>query len=420
MPYDPAYYQQLLDYRQQREAQRQQNKADKAARRAQQQAERLSAEYQQKLLEANQKNEQRYLDILQGRTDTKNRVLGDLKDWGQSQINDANDRYQSLQSQMLGDIYSRGFGGSPSMLAGAKRSAENARDRELNRINDDIINRRTNADAGLSDSLYSFMERRNDVPPDLSQLIALQQGLGRTGPILNAPGYGQGMNQGGQPQLPGFLKPGLGRPPGFGGLGAPPAGQPSPISPLPIKPGLPPTYPLRPTPFTPVAPDRQQTIGAAGMNFTNASLSGFAPPPPQQVGPPSLTQLRQADTMNTPGSPLLPWQGANGIGVSPGSKTPAMGAGYQPLYQQMPALGIFGAGVQMMGSGGDYGYPYFQVPSPYQGRTPLWSRDATMNWRRNGILAGAQRARNAGARGLVNAPPAPNLDASIYDPRYFA
>ena len=146
----------------------------------------LSAEYQQKLDQANQKNEDRYLDILYGRKGTKERVLADLERFGNSQIADANDRYKALQSQMLADVHARGFGGSSSMINSANRSAETARGKELARIQDDIINRRTNADAGLSDSLYSFMERRNDVPPDLSQLIALQQGLGQSGPMLSS------------------------------------------------------------------------------------------------------------------------------------------------------------------------------------------------------------------------------------------
>lgn len=167
----------------------------------QERSDTLSREYQKKLDEANQKNESRYQDILAGRYGTRDRVLNDLKDYGKSQIDDANDRYKSVHSQMQANIYSRGFGGSPSMLNSAQRSAENSRDRELNRINDDIITRRTQADASQSDSLYGFMERRNDVPPDLNQLIQLQQGLGRSGPYLNPPGgYGGGYGGNYQPQ----------------------------------------------------------------------------------------------------------------------------------------------------------------------------------------------------------------------------
>lgn len=190
----------------QQQGQYQQDRTDR--QRQQDRADKLSQEYQTKLDQANQKNESRYLDILAGRTDTRNRVLGDLKTFGQSQISDANDRYKSLNSQMQADIYSRGFGGSPSMLNSANRSSENARDRELNRINDDIINRRVAADASQSEGIAGFMERRNDVPPDLNQLIQLQQGLGRSGSYLPQPssgGFGSPPPQyGTQPYSPGY------------------------------------------------------------------------------------------------------------------------------------------------------------------------------------------------------------------------
>ncbi len=48
------------------------------------------------------------------------------------------------------------------MLNSANRSSQNARDRELNRINDDLINRRTQADATLSNSLYDYVERQRN------------------------------------------------------------------------------------------------------------------------------------------------------------------------------------------------------------------------------------------------------------------
>ena len=83
-------------------------------------------EYQQKLDQANQKNEDRYLDILYGRKGTKERVLADLERFGNSQIADANDRYKATQSQMLADVHARGFGGSSSMINSANRSARNS------------------------------------------------------------------------------------------------------------------------------------------------------------------------------------------------------------------------------------------------------------------------------------------------------
>ncbi len=196
------YYQQLaqqqmaFQYAQWQAQQAQQKAAVEQTQASQDRADKLSAEYQKKIDEANQKNESRYLDILAGRTDTKNRVLGDLKDYGQSQINDATDRNNALKSQMNANIYSRGFGGSPSMLNSAGRSASTALTRDLRGIQDDIINRRVNTDSSQSNGIYDFMERRNDVPPDLNQLISLQQGLGRSGPYLNQPSYANGAQQG--------------------------------------------------------------------------------------------------------------------------------------------------------------------------------------------------------------------------------
>lgn len=158
-----------------------QEQARRDAERQQAYDDALSLEYQRKMDEANQKNETRYLDILEGRYGTRDRVLDDLATYGQNEIANANQRYKDAISRAEAGVYSRGLGGSPGILSGARLPVEAQRGRELADINNNILNRRVNADIGLSDSIYDFMERRNDVPPDLNQLIALQQGLGRGG-----------------------------------------------------------------------------------------------------------------------------------------------------------------------------------------------------------------------------------------------
>jgi hypothetical protein len=173
------------------------------------------------------------------------------------------------------------------MLNSASRSSTDALSRDMNRVNDDIINRRVGADASQSDSIYNFMERRNDVPPDLNQLISLQQGLGRSGPYLGAPGGNSYSPRAVKPIMPPALAGnninGMGR----GNLTLSPQVGPSPFGSIP---GL--------------TPQPQQGMyiplgGAGGDQFASASLPGEMRAP--QAGPPVARAPQQANRNIDPG-----------------------------------------------------------------------------------------------------------------------
>lgn len=337
----------------------QQQALQQQAMQAQQgQANNVSMEYQKKVDQANQANKDRYNDILSGRENTRKDIVNQLDSYGQSQINDATDRNKALGSQMNANIYSRGFGGSPSMLNSAARSTNNALNRDLNQINDNIINRRTSADASLSDQLYNFMERRNDVPPDLSQLIALQQGLGRSSPMLGAPSGG------------------------FAGA------VPAPSSNQPFGFGMPPSSNAGFSPTTGAFPGNQQLgfnfqpppmpggltngfgrTNSDGNNYVRQNAAGAPwnypmPVAGGQAAQPNGYDIYKQEAAKEGGGAArqLPWNYGNYPGANPTGQVQPFTSGsngqVMPLQQPMPALGIFGARTQpQYGPAGPYGTP---------------------------------------------------------------
>lgn len=148
----------------------------------------LSWEYQNAMNQANQANETRYADILQLLGVNRQDILGDINQWGESQVQDANQRYKEQAAAGVTDAYNRGFGGSPSVLNAARNQANKSRDAELARIRDNQISQRVGAAERTTNNIAGVMERRNDVPPDLNQLIGLQRNLGQAGPLLGIGG----------------------------------------------------------------------------------------------------------------------------------------------------------------------------------------------------------------------------------------
>lgn len=146
----------------------------------QQQFASLAAAYQSKVDAANKANEDRYNEAKQGRTDLRERDLQALSNWGNSQITDA--KFRSDQTLQAGeaDLRRRGLGSS-TINTGLATSANESLGRELGTINDQIINRRVNTDTNLSDQLYSMIERKNDVAPDVNQFMMLAKGMGQFG-----------------------------------------------------------------------------------------------------------------------------------------------------------------------------------------------------------------------------------------------
>jgi hypothetical protein len=167
----------------------------------------IGNQFQAALNNARQANEARYQDILGGYQQRYQRGLGMLAGLGQQEGRDINELYDSQGSKINQDLIGRGLGNS-SVMATMAMGNNRERNADLGRLNDRVRQQAMATDAGLSGDELQFMERRNDVGPDLSMLAQLAQGMG-------AAGYGQGGGGGGMggympPMDMSFMMPGFG------------------------------------------------------------------------------------------------------------------------------------------------------------------------------------------------------------------
>lgn len=154
----------------------------------------LADRYQQAMNEANAANEQRYQDILKGYEDLHGRVLGDLSGVGDQEKRDIDRRYDNMGSDVYQRLVNRGFGNS-TIPATMQAGVERERSASQSRLASDLARMRANADQNITGQRLGVMERRTDAQPDINQMIALSQGLGRGG--YGSGGFGGGMGGGG-------------------------------------------------------------------------------------------------------------------------------------------------------------------------------------------------------------------------------
>lgn len=148
----------------------------------------LVQQYQDAHNKANEANESRYKEILQGYDSLHGRAMADLSGMGNTQRADINRSYQGQSANVYNSLVNRGFGNSSlptTMQAGVMRN----RDEAHSRLNESLARQRIGYDTAITQGKLGVMERRNDVGPDPNQLIALAQGLGRGG-------YGSGFRMG--------------------------------------------------------------------------------------------------------------------------------------------------------------------------------------------------------------------------------
>jgi len=157
----------------------------------------IGNQFQSALNNARQANEARYQDILNGYQQRYQRGLGMLSGLGQQEGRDINELYDSQGAKINQDLIGRGLGNS-SVIATMAMGNNRERNADLGRLNDRVRQQAMTTDAGLSGDELQFMERRNDVGPDLGLLAQLAQGMG-------AAGYGQGGGGGGG--MGGYMPP---------------------------------------------------------------------------------------------------------------------------------------------------------------------------------------------------------------------
>jgi hypothetical protein len=229
--------------------------------------------------DARQANEDRYLDILEGKVGTRNRVLGDIAGYGQNQIDRANESWNTQRSNLLTDLAQRGFSQSTARIP-VEESVARGRADQLGNINDRLTMMRTGADERLSNNAMDFMERRNDSypqGPDLSAaMMSMPVGSGGGGPVQGIPG---------RPTL----QPGVGgRPQPLGGIASPPGRQNVPST-QPIGMGWGPGGPNPPAPQQPA--NKPMPLGGMFSQAATFRPPSFPSAPP--VDP--REQMRQAE-----------------------------------------------------------------------------------------------------------------------------
>lgn len=122
--------------------------------------------------EAYNANDERRNQILQGRTDTRNRILDQWNEFGDSLINDTNRGYQRNLDNSLAALNDTGLLHS-SVNASVRRQNERDRQDSMRRVKDQIVGNYANADERLSNEIDAFNERIVDHYPDTGGLAGL-------------------------------------------------------------------------------------------------------------------------------------------------------------------------------------------------------------------------------------------------------
>lgn len=152
--------------------------------------------FQKAMDDANRANEQRYQDTLAGTQNRYERNMNYLEGAGQQEARDINQAYAQQAARTNQDLINRGLRTS-TIASNLQAGNERERLNDQGRLQERLRQQRIATDAGLSGDVLSLMERRNDIAPDMNQLIALAQLEGRAGPI-----------GGGYAGVPMFVSPG--------------------------------------------------------------------------------------------------------------------------------------------------------------------------------------------------------------------
>ena len=150
----------------------------------------LMSEVERQRLAANAANEARYGAIRGGGSDTQtanggymglyDRGMDYLKQQTDQQYKDISGDWGQREAQGIQSLAARGMGNS-TILNTMRAGYERGKQADLNRAKDAAMNRNLSWDQSLSKQGLDFMERREDVGPDLSMYAGLMQGAGQYG-----------------------------------------------------------------------------------------------------------------------------------------------------------------------------------------------------------------------------------------------
>lgn len=141
--------------------------------------------YEAAMAAANAANESRYNTINSGYTSGRRRASGLLDQLGDMQRYDTNRAYDANSGKIAQDAINTGLTSSTvrsNLLTGNERK----RGESLARVNESLTQNRLNTEMPLLKEQLDFMERRNDVGPDLGMFARLLAQAGSN------PGYGGG------------------------------------------------------------------------------------------------------------------------------------------------------------------------------------------------------------------------------------
>ena len=142
-------------------------------------------------------NEARYQEGKKGYADLHARSMGYIKNMGQQQLADARLGFKQDAARARQGLINSGTA-SGSLLAGAEIGARRRLGSEERRINDDIQSRNLATDINVTNAGLGFLERRNDLLPDMSLLAQLAKGQAAAQqPALMGGAFGWGGQRGG-------------------------------------------------------------------------------------------------------------------------------------------------------------------------------------------------------------------------------
>ena len=147
-------------------------------------AQALIDEYTKAYGEAKEANEARYAEVLGGYRKRYNEALAELEGMGSQEKADITSRWNAESSKGQQDLTSRGLTGT-TVLPTMKGMYEREKGSSLGRLDERLRREKIGLMTGLSGDTLGFMERREDVYPDLSMYANL------------ASKYGQGSGAGG-------------------------------------------------------------------------------------------------------------------------------------------------------------------------------------------------------------------------------
>lgn len=160
----------------------------------------LADEYKAKTDEANAANEARYQQGLGELSTLRERGMNEIANWGQYEDTTTRKNYDENIQNQLQMLQDRGLGNDTIGVAFQGKN-EFDRDLALQGLSERISARNAEADRAYTGDIVNFVEKRNDIAPDMSQLYELAMKYGQSGDGQGFDG-GQGQMGGGQQQAP--------------------------------------------------------------------------------------------------------------------------------------------------------------------------------------------------------------------------